>query len=120
MQRLDKFYSDIIRSSKSSKKSLGERFLSAVKNYDNSLESFAEDLLSHWEKNYKEQYSAEESAEFFYKLFSFITNEFSKEQNFSADEWQALYDSVIAAEDELDLGLLEGYFSIFLDRGIIE
>lgn len=119
MQRLDKFYSDIIRSSKNGEDAIADMFLLSVKNYDRSLESFADDLCGQWEVKYKGKISTEESAEFFYTLFCFITNEFSPEQNFSASDWQALYDSVIAAEDELDIEYLQNYFSIFLARGIM-
>lgn len=120
MQKLDKFYYDVLRSCQGSKKMrpASEVFLSAVRNYDSSLEELANDLVSYWEENYSSS-TPEETAEFVYKLFCFITGEFEDDQDFSPDEWQILYDSVIAAEDELDIELLQNYFSIFLERGIM-
>lgn len=120
MKKLDKFYSDILRAKNSNKSNLSviDIFLLAIKAYDKNLENLAVDLVSYWSSK-SENKIAEAEIDFFYALYCFLTCEFSKDQDFSFDDWKALYESVIAADDELDIQLLQSYFSVFLERGIL-
>lgn len=119
MQRIEKFYSDVLKASKISHDALTQKFISAVKFYDASLEELAEDFVAFWEYEHKSVFSADESAEWFFKLYCFLTGEFENEHDFSAKDWEQIHTAITAFQNELDLDLLNSYLSIFLERGIL-
>ncbi|MEL3907676.1 MAG: hypothetical protein P1P64_01520 [Treponemataceae bacterium] len=119
MRRKEKLYSELLKASRVSPNTLGQKFIFAVKVFDASLEEIAEDFVAFWENEYKAVFSADKSAEWFFTLYCFLTDEFEDEQDFSAKDWEQIRTSITASQNELDLDLLNSYLSIFLERGLL-
>lgn len=119
MQIREKFYSDITRAAQNKAETASAKFIAAVTSYDHSVECIARDMVSFWEAEYKADNTAVENAEWFFTLYCFFIGEFNKEQNFSDHDWQQLVSSVTAAQDELDIDLLNTYLACFLERGVL-
>lgn len=134
MKPLEKLYSDLLKADKGFEKqgakrglSCSELFVSSISAYDKNLKSLALDLAYYIENLDVDVLKAEAQGEptlpqskvdLFYNIACFLMDKLEKDQNLSTSQWQNLYASVTASQDELPIELLQNYLSHFLERGI--
>lgn len=120
MKPLEKLYSDVLREARYADVNACARlFVSAVVSYDRTLEDLANDLISDIETRFSHGTEAQTIADYFANLYSFVTAQFDSSCDFTEADWQNVYASVTALEEELPIELLQTYLSVFLERGII-
>ncbi len=124
MNTIEKFYSDAIKTTKKQNENFDDEiirlFLRSVSLYDKRLTDLANDFADYWLNNYgsnsTEKLPQEKSVEWFYKMLSFLTDQFESDMDFNKNDWAQINLIVSSSADELDMEILNRLMTIIVER----
>jgi len=120
MNILEKFYSDARRQTEklptpAFQQELCEFFIQTIRSYDKNLLPLAEDAAEYWLRTHSDD-TKEDSANWFYAVFSLFDDSFGGDMDFSDDDWEELHAIVSAAAESLDMHTVSAIMSVMVER----
>ncbi len=125
MNTIEKFYSDAIKTANSKDEEfdaeLTRIFCRAISLQDKRLTGLADDFADYWISRYgiasgSGEFTQEESVEWFYKIFAFLTDQFEEDMDFSQEDWEQINLIVSASSGDLNLEILNSLMMIIVER----